>query len=245
LGNQSEARDHFIFLAVIGSANFFVFITSIEQWQPLRLPRLVAAASPVPLPRELNPAGPNMMLDPALPNLLLDPENVAKLELVFPGHEFASLLHSAKKFRDFKAPAWPLPLPPIQNEVVARFRKATKAELPEALSAMILLATEQLDQSKRMAQQVADVLNFCSELTRESQEVHDSLEALHKRLTAADASDTVVAIPYRISVQQMLTHLPAPGCSCFCLWPGRKRSLLDFYSPFAHPVPSCHIPHVG
>ena len=65
----------------------------------------VAAASPVPLPRELNPAGPNMMLDPALPNLLLDPENLAKLEPAFPGHEFASLLHLAEKLRDFKAPA--------------------------------------------------------------------------------------------------------------------------------------------
>ena len=30
----------FIFLAVIGSAILFAFITSIEQWQPLRLPRL-------------------------------------------------------------------------------------------------------------------------------------------------------------------------------------------------------------
>jgi hypothetical protein len=36
-----------------------------------------------------------MMLDPALPNVLLDPENLAKLELAFPGHGFASLLHSA------------------------------------------------------------------------------------------------------------------------------------------------------
>ena len=50
------------------------------------LAQAVAAASPVPLPRELNLTGPDMMLDPALPNLLLDPENLAKLELSFPGH---------------------------------------------------------------------------------------------------------------------------------------------------------------
>ena len=68
------------------------------------LAKAVVAASPVPLPREINPAGPNMMLDSTiLPNLLLDPENLAKHELAFPGHEFASLLHLAKKFIDFKA----------------------------------------------------------------------------------------------------------------------------------------------
>ena len=81
------------------------------------LAKAVAAVSPVPLPY--------------LPNLLLDPENLAKLELAFPGHEFASLLHLAKKFIDFKAPVWLLPLPSIQNEIVTRFRKATKAGLPE------------------------------------------------------------------------------------------------------------------
>ena len=73
---------------------------------------------------------------------------------------------------------------------------------------MILLATEQLDQSKRMALTVADVMNLCSELTRESQEIRDNLEALLKRLTAADAIDNVVAFPYRLSLQQMLKHLP-------------------------------------
>ena len=71
----------------------------------MMLAAVVAAASPVPLPRKLNPAGPNMMLDPALPNLLLDTENLAKLELAFPGHEFASLLHLAKKFREFQSPS--------------------------------------------------------------------------------------------------------------------------------------------
>jgi hypothetical protein len=74
-----------------------------------------------------------MMLDPALPNLLLDSENLAKLELAFPGHEFASLLHSTRKFRDFKAPVWPLPLPSFQNEIVSRFCRAKKDELPEGL----------------------------------------------------------------------------------------------------------------
>ena len=135
----------------------------------------VAAASPVPLPRELNPDGPDMMLDPALPNLLLDSENLAKFELSFPGHDFASLLHSNGKLRDFQTPVWPLPLPSIQNEIVTRFRKANKEELPEALSAMILLATKKLEQSKRTALKVADVMNLCSELTRKSQVVHDSL----------------------------------------------------------------------
>jgi hypothetical protein len=72
------------------------------------LAQAVAAASPVPLPRELDPTGPDMMLDPALPNLLLDPENLAKLELSFPGHEFAGLLHSAGKLRA-------LPLPYIEK----------------------------------------------------------------------------------------------------------------------------------
>jgi hypothetical protein len=73
---------------------------------------------------------------------------------------------------------------------------------------MTLLATEQLAQPKRMALAVADVVNLCSELTRESQELHDSLEVLLKRLTAADASDNVVAFPHRLSLQQMLKHLP-------------------------------------
>ena len=131
------------------------------------LAQAVAAASPVPLPRELQPTGPDMMLDPALPNSLLDPENLAKFELSFPGYDFASPLHSTGKLRDFQTPVWRLPLPSIQNEIVTRFRKATKEELTEALSAMILLASEQLEQSKRMALTMADVMNLCSELTRE------------------------------------------------------------------------------
>jgi hypothetical protein len=71
---------------------------------------------------------------------------------------------------------------------------------------MILLATEQLEQSKRMALTMADVMNLCSELTRESQVIRDNLEALLKRMTAVDAMDNVVAFPYRSSVQQMLQH---------------------------------------
>jgi hypothetical protein len=124
------------------------------------LATVVAAASPVPLPRELQPTCQDMMLDPALPNLLLDSENLAKFELSFPGHDFTSLLHSTGKLRNFQAQVWSLPLPSIKNEIVTRFCKATKEELPEALSAMILLASEQLEQSKRMALTMADVMNF-------------------------------------------------------------------------------------
>jgi hypothetical protein len=111
---------------------------------------------------------------------------------------------------------------------------------------MILLATEQLDQSKRMALGMADVMNPCSELTRESQEIQD-LEALHKRLTAAEAIDNVVAsrgLPLPLIFTADAETSPHPGCSCFCLWPNRERSSLDFYSSFAHLVPPCHIPHV-
>ena len=93
----------------------------------------VAAASPVPLPREPQPNGQDMMLDPALPNLLLDSENLAEFELSFPGHDFASLVQSTEKLRDFQTPIWPLPLPSIQNEIVTQFRKAAKEDLPEVL----------------------------------------------------------------------------------------------------------------
>ena len=105
----------------------------------------VAVASPVPLTLDMTSAGPNIMLDPALPNLLLDKENLAKLEIAFPGHDFASLLNSSQEFFDFKAPVWPSPLPSIQNEIVSRLRKATKPDLPKTLKDMILLATEQLE----------------------------------------------------------------------------------------------------
>ena len=64
-----------------------------------------AAASPaVPLPREPQPNGQDMMLDPALPNLLHDSENLAEFELFFPGHDFASLVQSTEKPRDFQTP---------------------------------------------------------------------------------------------------------------------------------------------
>jgi hypothetical protein len=146
LASQSEARDHFYSLGGHWLHHFVPFYSNHRTMATSSLILAIAAASPVPLPRELNPTGPDMMMDPALPNLLLDSENLAKLELSFPGHEFASLLHSTGKLRDFKAPVWSLPLPPIQNGIVSRFRSSPKEELPEVLSAMILLATEQQEQ---------------------------------------------------------------------------------------------------
>jgi hypothetical protein len=89
---------------------------------------------------------------------------------------------------------------PLRLPSVSRFRNASKAELLEVLTGMILLATEQLEQSKRIALQVADIMNLCRDLIRKSQAVHDSLEALLKRLTAADASTNVIAFPSRIFV---------------------------------------------
>jgi hypothetical protein len=78
---------------------------------------------------------------------------------------------------------------------------------------MILLATEHLEQSKRMALQVVDIMNLCSDLTRKGQDVYDSLDALLKRLTATDAFSNVMAFPYRLSVQQMMTHLSAQAAT--------------------------------
>ena len=127
------------------------------------------------------------MLDPALPNLLLDPENLAKFEASFPGHDFASLVQSTEKIRDFQTPIWPLPLPSIQNKIVTQFRKAAKEDLPEVLAALTLLASEQLEQSKRMATSMADTMTSCSDLIHESQVIGAALEALLERLTAVDA----------------------------------------------------------
>ena len=83
---------------------------------------------------------------------------------------------------------------------------------------------------------MADVMNLCSELTRESQEIHDNLEALLKRLTAADAIDNVVAFPYRLSLKQMLKHLPTQvahvSASC--------QTANDIHLTFTRH----HIPHV-
>ena len=73
---------------------------------------------------------------------------------------------------------------------------------------MTLLASEQLEQSKRMALTMADTMTSCSELTHESQVIRDNLEALLERLTAVDAVDNAMAFPYRLSLQQMLLHLP-------------------------------------
>ena len=207
LEGQSGARDLLYFLGRHWLRHFVRFYNH-RTMATSSLATSVAAASPVPLPREPQPNGQDMMLDPALPNLLLDSENLAKFELSFPGHDFASLVQSTEKLRDFQTPIWPLPLPSIQNEIVTQFRKAAKEDLPEVLAAVTLLASEQLEQSKRMATTMADTMTSCSDLIHESQVICDDLEALLERLTAVDAVANAMAFPYRLSLQQMLLHLP-------------------------------------
>ena len=83
LESQSRARDLLYFLGrhwLRHSVRFYNHRTMATS----SLATSVAAASPVPLPREPQPNGQDMMLDPALPNLLLDPENLAKFEPPFP-----------------------------------------------------------------------------------------------------------------------------------------------------------------
>ena len=99
-------------------------------------------------------------------------------------------------------------MPSIQNEIVTQFSKAAKEDLPEVLAAVTLLASEQLEQSKRMALTMADTITSCSELIHESQVICVDLEALLERLTAIDAVPNAMAFPYRLSLQQMLLHLP-------------------------------------
>jgi hypothetical protein len=85
LASQSEARDPFYSLGGHWLHHFVPFYSNHRTMAISSLTLAVAAASPVPLPRKLNPTIPDMMLDPALPNLLLDSENLDKLEISFPG----------------------------------------------------------------------------------------------------------------------------------------------------------------
>jgi hypothetical protein len=209
LESQSEASDIFYFLGYHWLRSFVRFHNQ-RIMVTSSLAAAVAAASPVPLPKPPGVATDStVMLDPALPDTLLDTSNLANLELAFPGNDFALLWKSAQELVNFETPVWPTFLPSIQNEIVTQIRKAAKPDLPELLKAMILLATEQLDQSKRLAQQVADEMNHCGDLNRKAHEVHQGLDVLLQRLSKADESNNVMAFPYRLSVQQMLTRLPA------------------------------------
>ena len=99
-------------------------------------------------------------------------------------------------------------MPSIQNKIVTQFRNAATEDLPEVLPALTLFASEQLEQTKRMAQTVAGTMSLCSDLTHEGQAISDNVKALLERLMEADAVDNAMAFPYRLSLQQMLHHLP-------------------------------------
>jgi hypothetical protein len=55
---------------------------------------------------------------------------------------------------------------------------------------------------------MADTMTSCSNLIQESQVIGAALEALLERLTAVDAVTNAFPFPYRLSLQQMLLHLP-------------------------------------
>ena len=207
LAGQSEARDPFYF----SDRHWLRQIVRFRHEQTMAtlssLATAVAAASPVPIPRETS-NGPDIMLDSALPNLLLDSANLSAFTKAFPGHDFASLVRTTEKLRDFQIPLWPIPLPSIQNEIVSRFRQAEPADLPGVLIAMTQLASDQLEKSKVLAQSVADTMNICSDLTHEGQSTLTAVEALLARLTEEDAVSDEGAFPYRLALQQMQTHLP-------------------------------------
>ena len=51
-------------------------------------------------------------------------------------------------------------------------------------------------------------MSTCSDLTHGSQAICDNVKALLERLMEADAMDNAMAFPYRLSLQQMLLHIP-------------------------------------
>ena len=207
LAGQSGARDPFYFFDRHWLRQIVLFRHEQTMATSSSLATAVAAASPVPIPRETS-NGPDIPLDPALPNLLLDSANLSAFTKAFPGHDFASLVRTTEKLRDFQIPLWPIPLPSIQNEIVSRFRQAEPADLPGVLIAMTQLASDQLEKSKVLAQSVADIMSLCSDLTHEGQSTLTAVEALLARLTEEDAVSDVGAFPYRLALQQMQTHLP-------------------------------------